>query len=146
LLEQIRNALVTRPYRPLRLRQKAIPQEGGTKVRVLSSPTIRDRVGQGALQLILAPIFEAACQPGSSGYRPKRSAQDAVLRVAEALVQDKTRVIDVDVQAYLDNLRHPLLLAPVAQRGNAPEGLHGLQLRLQATGNKGGAQGGGLSP
>src|SRR5262245_26756869 len=99
-LEQIRDALVTRTYRPMRLRQKAIPQEGGTKVRVLSIPTIRDRVVQGAFKLILEPIFEADFQPGSYGYRPKRSAHDAVLRVAEAIVKYKTRVIDVDLQAY----------------------------------------------
>ena len=84
-LEQIRDELVTRTYRPMRLRQKAIPKEGGTKVRVLSIPTIRDRVVQGALKLILEPIFAADFQPGSYGYRLKRSAHDAVLRVAEAI-------------------------------------------------------------
>jgi len=99
-LEQIQDELVTRTYHPRRLRQKAIPQEGGTKVRVLSIPTIRDRVVQGAFKLILEPIFEADFQPGSYGYRPKRSAHDAVLRVAEAIVKYKTRVIDVDLQAY----------------------------------------------
>jgi len=145
-LEQIRDALVTRTYRPMRLRQKAIPKEGGTKVRVLSIPTIRDRVVQGALKLILEPIFEADFQPGSYGYRPKRSAHDAVLRVAEAIVKYKTRVIDVDLQAYLDNIRHHLLLAQVAQRVNDPDVLHVLKLTLQASGKKGVAQGGVLSP
>jgi RNA-directed DNA polymerase len=145
-LEQIRDALVTRTYRPMRLRQKAIPQEGGTKVRVLSIPTIRDRVVQGALKLILEPIFEADFQPGSYGYRPKRSAHDAVLRVAEAIVKYKTRVIDVDLQAYFDNIRHHLLLAQVAQRVNDPDVLHVLKLMLQASGKKGVAQGGVLSP
>jgi RNA-directed DNA polymerase len=101
-VQQIQDELVTRTYRPMRLRQKAIPKEGGTKVRVLSIPTIRYRVVQGALKLILEPIFEADFQPGSYGYRPKRSAHDAVLRVAEAIVKYKTRVIDVDVQAYFD--------------------------------------------
>src|SRR5205823_8368564 len=95
---------------PMRARKKEIPKDGGTKVRVLSIPSIRDRVVQGALKLILEPIFEADFQPGSYGYRPKRSAHDAVLRVAEAIVKDKTRVIDVDVQAYFDNIRHHQLL------------------------------------
>jgi RNA-directed DNA polymerase len=145
-LEQIRDELVTRTYRPMRLRQKAIPKEGGTKVRVLSIPTIRDRVVQGALKLILEPIFEADFQPGSYGYRPKRSAHDVVLRVAEAIVKYKTRVIDVDLQAYFDNIRHHLLLAQVAQRVNDPDVLHVLKLMLQASGKKGVAQGGVLSP
>jgi RNA-directed DNA polymerase len=145
-LQQFQDELVTRTYRPMRLRQKAIPKEGGTKVRVLSIPTIRDRVVQGAFKLILEPIFEADFQPGSYGYRPKRSAHDAVLRVAEAIVQYKTRVIDVDLQAYFDNIRHHLLLAQVAQRVNDPDVLHGLKLMLHASGKKGVAQGGVLSP
>jgi RNA-directed DNA polymerase len=145
-LEQRRDELVTRTYRPMRLRQKASPKEGGTKVRVLSIPTIRDRVVQGALKLILEPIFEADFQPGSYGYRPKRSAHDAVLRVAEAIGKYKTRVIDVDLQAYFDNIRHHLLLAQVAQRVNDPDVLHVLKLMLQASGKKGVAQGGVLSP
>jgi len=145
-LEQIQDELVTRTYRPMRLRQKAIPKEGGTKVRVLSIPTIRDRVVQGAFKLILEPIFEADFQPGSYGYRPKRSAHDAILRVAEAIVKYKTRVIDVDLQAYFDHIRHHLLLAQVAQRVNDPDVLHVLKLMLQASGKKGVAQGGVLSP
>jgi RNA-directed DNA polymerase len=66
-------------------------------------PAIRDRVVQGALKLILEPIFEADFQPGSFGYRPNRSAQDAVIRVAQAIVQGKTRVIDIDLRSYLDD-------------------------------------------
>jgi RNA-directed DNA polymerase len=145
-LQHLQDALVTRTYRPMRLRHKAIPKENGKGVRVLSIPTIRDRVVQGAFKLILEPIFEADFQPGSYGYRPKRSAHDAVLRVAEAIVKYKTRVIDVDLQAYFDNIRHHLLLAQVAQRVKDPEVLHVLKLVLQASGKKGVAQGGVLSP
>ncbi len=145
-LAQIQDELVTRTYHPMRLRQKAIPKEGGKGLRILSIPTIRDRVVQGALKLILEPIFEADFQPGSYGYRPKRSAHDAVLRVAEAIVKYKTRVIDVDLQAYFDNIQHHLLLAKVAQRVNDPEVLHVLKLMLQVSGKKGVAQGGVLSP
>ena len=145
-LQQLQDALVTRTYHPMRLRHKAIPKEGGKGTRLLSIPTIRDRVVQGALKLILEPIFEADFQPGSYGYRPKRSAHDAVLRVAEAMVKYKTRVIDVDLKAYFDNIRHHLLLAKVAQRVNDPEVLHVLKLMLKVSGKKGVAQGGGLSP
>ena len=145
-LQQIRDELVARTYQPMRLRHKAIPKDGGTKVRVLSIPTIRDRVVQGALKLILEPIFEADFQPGSYGYRPKRSAQDAVLRVADAIVKYKTRVIDVDLQAYFDNVRHHLLLAKVAQRVSDSDILHVLKLILKASGKQGVPQGGVISP
>src|SRR6266704_1279740 len=90
-LKQIQNELVTNTYRPMRVRKKEIPKDGGHKVRVLSIPAIRDRVVQGALKLILEPIFEADFQPGSYGYRPKRSAHEAVDRVAQAIVQGVTR-------------------------------------------------------
>src|SRR4029077_14440596 len=92
-LEQIRDELVQRTYKPLPARKREIPKDGG-KVRVLSIPAIRDRVVQGALKLILEPIFEADLQPGSFGYRPKRKAHDAIQRVDQAIVQEKTRVID----------------------------------------------------
>jgi len=71
---------------------------------------------QGALKLILEPVFEADFQPGSFGYRPKRTAHDAIKRVAEAIVQRKTRVLDFDLRAYFDNVRHDRLLEKVAER------------------------------
>jgi hypothetical protein len=77
---------------------------------------------QGALKLILEPIFEADFRPGSFGYRPKRSAQDAVIRVAQAIVQEKTRAIDIDLRSYFDNVRHDRLLAKVAQRVDDVDG------------------------
>jgi RNA-directed DNA polymerase len=102
-IQQILDELVTHTYRPMRARKKEIPKDGGKKVRVLSIPAIRDRVVQGAVKLILEPIFEADFQPGSYGYRPKRTAQAAVNRVAQAIVEEKTRIIDIDLRAYLDS-------------------------------------------
>jgi RNA-directed DNA polymerase len=145
-LEHIRDELVTRTYQPMRVRRKEIPKDGGTKVRVLGIPTIRDRVVQGALKLILEPIFEADFQPGSYGYRPKRSAHAAVERVAEAIASWKTRVIDVDLQAYFDNIRHHVLLAKVVKRINDADVMHLLQSILKASGSKGVPQGGVISP
>jgi RNA-directed DNA polymerase len=116
-LAQLRDELVSRTYRPLRNRRVEIPKEGG-KVRVLGIPAIRDRVVQGALKHILEPIFEADFHDGSYGYRPQRTAQQAVDRVAEAIVRNKTRVIDVDLAAYFDSVRHDLLLVKVARRVN----------------------------
>ncbi|HEX2713243.1 MAG TPA: reverse transcriptase domain-containing protein [Candidatus Acidoferrales bacterium] len=99
-LKQIQDELVNNTYQPMPVRKKEIPKDGGTKVRVLSIPAIRDRVVQGALKLILEPIFEADFQSGSYGYRPKRSAHEAVDRVAQAIVQGLTRIIDLDLRAY----------------------------------------------
>jgi RNA-directed DNA polymerase len=145
-LQQLRDALLTQTYRPQRLRHVEIPKAGGKGVRVLSIPTIRDRVVQGALKLLLEPIFEADFQPGSYGYRPKRSAHEAVQRVAAAIVHHKTRVFDVDLHAYFDNIRHSQVVQKVAQRVNDAQVLHLLKLILKAAGKKGLAQGGVLSP
>src|SRR5690349_8185156 len=145
LLEQLRDELAGRTYKPLPARKQEIPKDGG-KVRVLSIPAIRDRVVQGALKLILEPIFEADFQPGSYGYRPKRTAHAAVERVAEAIVSWKTRVIDVDLQGYFDNVRHHVLLAKVVKRINDAAVVHLLKGILKASGNKGVPQGGVISP
>jgi len=145
-LQQIQDELVARTYRPRRNRRKEIPKEGSTKGRVLSIPAIRDRVVQGAVKLILEPIFEADFQPGSYGYRPKRSAHDAVHRVAEAIVQYKTRVLDIDLRAFFDNVRHHVLLAKVAQRVDDADVMHVLKMMLKASGKKGVPQGGVLTP
>jgi RNA-directed DNA polymerase len=144
-LEQLRDELAAHRYRPLRNRRQEIPKDGG-KVRVLGIPCIRDRVVQGALKLILEPIFEADFQPGSFGYRPGRTAHEAVQRVAEAIVKCKTRVIDIDLRAYFDNVRHDLLLAKVAKRVSDPDVLHLLKMMLKASGKKGVPQGGVISP
>ncbi|HXI91344.1 MAG TPA: group II intron reverse transcriptase/maturase [Blastocatellia bacterium] len=144
-LERIRDELIGRAYVPLRSRRQEIPKDGG-KVRVLSIPAIRDRVVQGALKLILEPIFEADFQPGSYGYRPKRTAHEAVHRVATAIVQCKTRVIDLDLRAYFDTVRHHLLLEKVARRIRDDDVMHLLKLMLTASGKQGVPQGGVISP
>ena len=144
-LQQINHELVLNTYRPMRVRKKEIPKDGG-KVRILSIPSIRDRVVQGALKLILEPIFEADFQSGSYGYRPKRTAHEAVDRVAKAIVEEKTRVIDIDLSAYFDNVQHSLLFEKVAQRIKDGEVMHLLKMIVKATGKKGVPQGGVISP
>jgi RNA-directed DNA polymerase len=127
-LEQLREELVSGTYMPGRARRVGIPKTGG-KLRMLSIPTIRDRVVQGALKLILEPIFEADFQPGSFGYRPKKSAHDAVARVRQGILQGKTRVIDLDLRSYFDNVRHHLLLEKIAARVD-DDGVMGLLKRI----------------
>jgi RNA-directed DNA polymerase len=122
-----------------------IPKDGG-KIRVLSIPTIRDRVVQGALKLILEPIFEADFQPGSFGYRPKRKPQDAVQRVSDAIIQDKTYVIDLDLRSFFDTVRHDIVLEKVAERVDDGDVMRLLRLIMKATGKRGVPQGGVISP
>jgi RNA-directed DNA polymerase len=145
-LQSLRDALVSRTYRPLRCRKQAIPKEGGRKVRILSIPAIRDRVVQGALKLVLEPIFEADFQPGAFGYRPKKSAHDAVDRVATAILHGKTKVVDLDLRSYFDRVRHDVLLAKVARRVNDADVLALLRQMLKAAGKMGVPQGGVISP
>ena len=145
-LRQIRDELIPNTYRPMMMRKKEIPKDGGKKVRVLSIPSIRDRVAQGALKLILEPIFEADFQSGSYGYRPKRTAHQAVNRVAQAIVESKTRIIDLDLRAYFDNVQHYLLLEKVARRVRDDAVMHLLKMMLKVTGEKGVPQGGVITP
>jgi RNA-directed DNA polymerase len=144
-LEQLRKELEQRMYRPLRVRTVGIPKaNGGT--RQLSIPAIRDRVVQGALKLILEPIFEADFQPGSFGYRPKRSTSGAIQRVAEAILTNKTYVIDLDLRAYFDSVKHHLVLEKVAKRIDDDAVMGLLRMVLKASGKCGVPQGGVISP
>jgi RNA-directed DNA polymerase len=102
-------------YRPRPYRRREIPKEGG-KVRVISIPTIRDRVVQGALRLLLEPIFEADFSRHSFGARPGRSAHDAIGEVRAGLMWHKLLVLDVDLKSYFDDIRHGPVLAKVARR------------------------------
>jgi RNA-directed DNA polymerase len=120
--------------------------KGGGKMRQLSIPSIRDRVVQGALKLILEPIFEADFQPGSFGYRPKKSAHAAIRRVSEAILEGKTYVIDFDLRSYFDTVRHHIVLEKVARRVDDEAVLWLLKLLLDATGKQGVPQGGVISP
>jgi RNA-directed DNA polymerase len=140
-LNQLHKELADRTYRPQRARKVEIPKGGG-KMRQLSIPSIRDRVVQGALKLILEPIFEADFQPGSFGYRPKKSAHTAIQRVSKAILEGKTYVIDFDLRSYFDTVRHHIVLEKVAQRVDDDAILWLLKLLLDASGKQGVPQGG----
>jgi RNA-directed DNA polymerase len=144
-LDQLREELVQRTYRPQQARKVEIPKGGG-KMRRLSIPSIRDRVVQGALKLILEPIFEADFQPGSFGYRPKKSAHTAIQRVSTAILEGKTYVIDFDLRSYFDTVRHHIVLEKVARRVDDELALWLLKLLLDASGKQGVPQGGVISP
>lgn len=144
-LESICIELKSKTYLPKKKKIVEIPKGQG-KTRKLSIPTIKDRVIEGALKLILEPIFEADFQPGSYGYRPKRTAAQAIEAVTVAAIKLKTRVIDIDLRAYFDTIGHQELFKKIAQRVNDKDIMRLLKLILKAGGKKGVAQGGPLSP
>jgi RNA-directed DNA polymerase len=132
-------------YCPRPYRRREIPKEGG-KVRVISIPAIRDRVVQGALRLLLEPIFEADFSDSSFGARPRRSAHEAIEKVRAGLRQRKHRVVDVDLSRYFDTIRHDRMLAKVARRVEDGRVLAMVKQFLKSTGDRGVPQGSPLSP
>lgn len=132
-------------YKPRPYRRREIPKEGG-KVRVISIPTIRDRVVQGALKLLLEPIFEADFSKHSYGARPGRSAHDAIAEVRTGLIWKKHLVVDVDLKSYFDDIGHVPILAKIARRIRDDRVLKLIKQFLKSTGKKGIPQGSPLSP
>lgn len=144
-LKNIQAELTGKTYYPERKRVKAIPKGNG-KTRNISIPTIKDRVVEGALKLILEPVFEGDFQEGSYGYRPKRTAGEAIEKVTVAAIKGKTKVIDVDLRSYFDTIAHAELFKKIAKRVNDKAIMRLVKLIVKAGGKKGISQGGPLSP
>jgi hypothetical protein len=122
-LEELRSSLRDGSFRPLPVKQVAIPKKGG-KLRYLGIPTLRDRVAQMALKLVLEPIFEADFYPSSYGYRPGRRAQDAIAELHHLTSRPGAYewVIEGDIKALLRQRRPPDPHGPGGTARQRPQG------------------------
>ena len=112
LSEQLRNGT----YVPQLIRRHYIPKPGTREMRPLGIPTVRDRVVQTALRMVIEPIFEHEFAEHSYGFRPKRGCKDALRRVDELLKSGYSYIVDADLKSYFDTIPHDRLMTLVGQK------------------------------
>ena len=114
-LQEIREALIAKKYHPKPVKREFIPKSDG-QLRPLGIPTVRDRVVQAALRLVIEPIFEQDFLECSYGFRPERSAHQAISAIKQAVSSGKKQVYDADLKGYFDSIPHDKLMLAVERR------------------------------
>ena len=151
----IREELLNGRYEPKPVRRVEIPKPGGKGVRLLGIPVVLDRLIQQALLQVLTPIFDPTFSEDSYGFRPGRSAHDAVRRAREHMAAGHRWVVDLDLEKFFDRVNHDILMSRVARRVKDKRVLRLIRRYLQAGVMEGGLmsprtegtpQGGPLSP
>lgn len=154
-LETLNIQLKEGRYHPQPIKRKYIPKLGSNEKRPLGIPTVRDRVVQTALKMVIEPIFEKEFAPMSYGFRPGRSCKDALREVEKHLRDGFTHVVDVDIKGYFDAIAHDKLMALIEERISdgrvldligkfLKQGI--LQEGVEIESEKGSPQGGVISP
>ena len=154
-LSQLQQELTDWTYKPSPVRRVEIPKPGGKGVRLLGIPTVRDRVVQATLKMLLEPVFEPHFSPHSYGFRPGRSQHQAVQAAQRIVTSGKPYVVDIDLSKFFDRIHHDRLIARMGQRISDKRILRliGIMLRCGVMINgvvnpsqEGAVQGGPISP
>jgi len=152
---RIREELLAGSYQPQPVLKVEIPKPGGKGMRMLGIPTVVDRLIQQALHQVLSPLFEPHFSESSYGFRPQRSAHQAVLKAQQHVREGRRWVVDIDLEKFFDRVNHDMLMSRLARRSKDKRVLRLIRRYLQAgmmsnglttARREGTPQGGPLSP